>query len=264
MTGMSPLRLAGVALLAIFLQTSTTRAAELKVLSTTAMTDAWQDLKPKFEASGHKINLVLAPSGALGKRVQEGEAADLIITTASGLENLTKDGKVVDGTGVSIAKSGIGIAVRKGAPKPDISTPDALKKTLLAASTIAYTDPASGGASGIYFVKVLERLGIADDMKSKTKFGHGGPTGAIVAQGEAEIAVQQIPELMPVEGIEIVGPLPGDLQSFTRFSAGVLASSKEPEAAKALIKFLQTAETLAVLKAKGFEPGDAVPPKQGS
>lgn len=263
MIRISLLRAAEVALLALCFQATTVCAAEIKVLSTTAMTDAWQELKPKFEAGGHKINLVLAPSGALGKRVQEGEAADVIVTTTPGLESLTKDGKVIDGTGASIAKSGIGVAVRKAAPKPDISTPEALKKTLLAASAIAYTDPASGGASGIVFAKVLERLGIADEMKSKTKFGHGGPTGEIVAKGEADIAVQQIPELMPVRGIEVVGPLPGDLQSFTRFSAGVLASSTEPEAAKALIKFLQTPESIAVLKTKGFEPGDA-PPKQGS
>jgi molybdate transport system substrate-binding protein len=264
MTRISVLRGAGVGLLALCLHTSIVCAAELKVLSTTAMADAWPELKSKFEASGHKINLVLAPSGALAKRVQDGEAADVIITTTSGLDNLTKEGKAVEAAGAGIAKSGIGIAVRKGTPKPDISTPEALKKSLLAATAIAYTDPASGGASGIYFVKVLERLGIADEMKTKTKFGHGGPTGAVVASGEAEIAVQQIPELMPVEGIEIVGPLPGDLQSFTRFSAGVLTSSKEPEAAKALIKFLQAPETMAVLKAKGFEPGDTTAPKQGS
>ena len=264
MTKISVLRAAGVGLLALCLQTSIVCAAELKVLSTTAMTDAWQDLKPKFEATGHKITLVLAPSGALAKRVQDGEAADVIVTTTSGLDNLTREGKAVDGTGASVAKSGIGIAVRKGAPKPDIGTPDALKKTLLAASAIAYTNPASGGASGIYFVKVLERLGIAEEMKAKTKFGHGGPTGAIVANGEADIAVQQIPELMPVAGIDIVGPLPGELQSFTRFSAGVLTSSKELEAAKALIVFLQTPETIAVLKAKGFEPGDSASPKAGS
>jgi len=264
MTKTSSLRLAGVALLALCLQTSMAGAAELKVLSTTAMTDAWQELKPKFEATGHKIDLVLAPSGALGKRVQDGEVADLIVTTTSGIETLTKDGKVVDGTGVGIAKSGIGVAMRKGATKPDISTPEALKQTLLGASAIAYTDPASGGASGIYFVKVLDRLGIAEEMKAKTKFGHGDPTGALVAKGEAEFAIQQIPELMPVPGTEIVGPLSGDLQNFTRFSAGVLATSKEQDAAKALIAFLTSPDSVALLKAKGFEPADKAPPKQGS
>ena len=156
-----------------------------------------------------------------------------------------------------LARSGIVVAVRKGAPKPDISSPDALKRTLLAAKSISYVDPASGGASGIHFTKVLDRLGIANEMKSKTAFPNPktpAEVGALVANGEAEIGVHIIQELMPVAGIDIVGPLPGDLQNSIVFAGAVMANAKDSEAAKALVNFLLTPEAAAVIKAKGMEP----------
>ena len=239
---------------AIFLLIGDARAAELKVWSSMAFDDAWRELKPKFEARGHKLDLVLGPSGMIEKRVSAGEGGDAIVTTADGLERLTRDGKVVVGTGAPVASSAVGISVRKGAPKPDISTPEALKRTLLSAKAVAYSDPAGGGASGIHFAKVLQRLGIADQVNARAKLGRGVPNGEAVARGEADVAVQQIPELVPVAGTELVGPLPGELQSITTFSAGVLANTKHRKDVQALIEFLTSPDAAAVLKARSFDP----------
>jgi molybdate transport system substrate-binding protein len=148
------------------------------------------------------------------------------------------------------------VVVRQGAPKPDISSAEALRSTLLAAKSIAYTDPARGGTTGVHFAKVLERLGIASEIKPKTVFpktAGGAAVGVLVANGEAEIGVQQIPELIPVAGIEIVGPLPGDLQNTLVFAAAIMTDTKEAEAGRALISFLRTPEAAAVIKAKGME-----------
>jgi molybdate transport system substrate-binding protein len=168
-----------------------------------------------------------------------------------------KNGKAAADNVTALASAGISVAVRKGAPKPDISSPDALKRTLLAAKSISYVDPASGGASGIHFAKVLDRLGIASEVKSKTAFPNSqnpAEVGALVANGEAEIGVHIIVELIPVAGIDIVGPLPGDLQNTIVFVAAVMGSAKDAEAAKALVNFLRTPEAVAVIKAKGMEP----------
>jgi molybdate transport system substrate-binding protein len=252
----------GIAAFALSLQAAA--AAELKVLTTPALHAVWDELAPKFEATGHKLTMVYAPSGAIAKRIAEGEAADLIVSTTSGVDGLIKDGKVIAGTGTLIASSGIGVAVLKGAPKPDISTPDAFKKALLTAKAVAYTDPASGGASGAHFAKVLERLGIAAAVNAKAKLGRGIPVATFLTKGEADLAVQQVPELMVVEGVEIVGPLPGDLQSVTPFAAGVPVAAKDAEAAKTLIRFLQTPEAAAVIKAKGLDPAPAPVPAKAS
>ena len=233
-------------------------AAELKVLSAFGMQSVLEDLGPKFErATGHKLALAFATGGATVKRVQGGEAADVVITFRPGIDTLVKDGKAPAGNVTVLARSGIVVVVRKGAPKPDISSPDALKRTLLAAKSISYVDPASGGASGIHFAKVLDRLGIANEMKSKTVFPNPktpAEVGALVANGEAEIGVHIIVELISVAGIDIVGPLPGDLQNTIVFAAAVMASAKDAEAAKSLVNFLRTPEAVAVTKAKGMEP----------
>ncbi len=250
---------AGIAAFALTFQAAA--AAELKVLTTPALHAVWDELASKFEAQGHKLNVVYAASGAIAKRVAEGEAADVVVSTAAGIDDLTKGGKLIPGTGAPVASSGVAVAVLKGAPKPDVSTPEALKKALLAAKAVAYTDPASGGASGIHFAKVLDRLGIASEVNAKAKLGSGVPAGSFVVKGEADLAVQQVPELLAVEGIEIAGPLPADLQSITRFAAGVHATSKDIDAAKALIRFLATPEAAAVIKAKGLDPAPSVPPK---
>lgn len=229
-------------------------AAELKVLTTPALSEVWHELQAKFEATGHKLILVYAPSGAITKRVTEGEIHDVLFSTTGGIETLTKNGKVIAGTGTLIASSGMGVAVLKGAPKPDISTPEKFKQALLAAKAVAYTDPASGGASGAHMAKVLEKLGITKEVNAKAKLARGVPSASFVVKGEADLAIQQIPELLGVQGVELVGPLPGDLQNVTPFAGGVHVSSKNPDAGRALIKFLQSPEAIAVIKAKGLEP----------
>ena len=234
------------------------QAAELKVLSAFGMQSVLEDLGPKFErTTGHKLAISYATGGATVKRVQGGDAADVVITLRQGIDTLVKDGKAVAGNVTALARAGIFVAVRKDAPKPDVSSPDALKRTLLAAKSISYVDPASGGASGIHFAKVLDRLGIANEMKSKTVFPNPkapAEVGVVVANGEAEIGVHIIQELMPVAGIEIVGPLPGDLQDTVIFSAAIMTGAKDAAAAKTLVDFLRTPDSAKVIKAKGMEP----------
>ena len=229
-------------------------AAEIKVLSAAGIQVVMDDLGPKFErATGHKLAITFARSDAVVKRIQGGETADVVIIFRQGIDSFVTDGRAVADNVTVVARSGIGVAVRKGASKPDISSPEALKRTLLAAKSITYSNPALGGASGIHFAKVLDRLGIANEMKPKTIF-KAGPVGVLVANGEAEIGVQQFHELIPVAGIEIVGPLPDDLQDTLVFTAAIMAGTKEAAAGRALIDFLRTPEAAAVIKAKGMEP----------
>jgi molybdate transport system substrate-binding protein len=250
-----------LAAIAVFLiaQAGLTSAAEVKVFSTIGVQGALEELVPKFEqASGHKLNITWATAANLVKRVEAGETADLMVLTRQSFDVLTKDGKATEGAGANFASSGMAVVVKKGAPKPDISTPEAYKKALLEAKSVAYSDPAAGGASGVFFAKTLDRMGIADQMKAKTK--HPPPNGnsaVLVANGEADVAIQQGPEVMSVAGIDIVGPPPGDLNNITTYSAGVGAGSQKAEAANALIKFLHTPEAAAVFKAKGLKPVDA-------
>jgi len=240
---------------------ATAAAADLKILTTPALSQAWEELGPKFEATGHKLTIVYAPSGAIAKRVGEGETADLLVSTPAGIDSLIKSGKVLDGTNTPLANSPMGVAVLKGAPKPDISTPEAFRRALLAAKAVAYTDPASGGASGAHMAKVLERLGIANEVNAKAKLGRGTPVANFLVSGEADLAIQQLPELLHVKGAEIVGPLPGDLQNVTTFAAGI-PTGAQADAAKALIRFLQTPESAAVMKKYGLDQVPrAVPPK---
>lgn len=247
-----------LAVLATLTQWGVTDAAEIKVLATTPMKFVFEELAPQFEReTGHKIALTVNNSNLLTKMILGGESGDVVILTSSGIEDLTKQGKIVPGSHVDVARTGIGIAVRKGAPKPDISSPEALKRTLLAAKSVAYSDPARGSGSSTQFLKVLERLGIAEEVKAKAKLSKGGPgglAGDIVARGDAEIAVQQLSELAAVSGVDVVGPLPGDMQGVTHITAGIMVDAKEPEAGKALIKFLTTPAAVSVIKAKGLEP----------
>ena len=233
-------------------------AAELKVLSAFGMQLVMEDLGPKFErATGHKLAISFATGGATVKRVQDGESADVVIALRQGIDSLVKNGKAAADNVTVVAHSGIVVAVRKGAPKPDISSPDALKRMLLAAKSISYVDPASGGASGIHFAKVLDRLGIANEMKSKTVFPNPktpAAVGVLVANGEAEIGVHVTQELIPVAGIDLVGPLPGDLQNTIVFSAAIITGAKDAAAAKALVDFLRTPDSAKVIKAKGMDP----------
>jgi molybdate transport system substrate-binding protein len=224
----------------------------MKVLCTNGLKTVMLELVPKFErTSGTKLTITWGSAAGLVKELESGAAADLAILTAESIDDLIKRGKVVAGSRVDLARSGIGIAVRKGASKPDIGSPDALKQTLLAAKSVAHSKT---GMSGIYFPTVLARLGITDAMKLKIVMPEPGtPVGEVVAKGGAEIGVQQISELLPVTGVEVVGPLPAELQKITIFSAGILAAAKEPDAAKALVTFV-AAEGRPLLGSKGLEP----------
>ena len=249
----------GFAALVVLSQAGIANAADIKVLSALAMMTVMEDLGPKFErATGHKLALTFATVGGVVKRVQEGETADVVIILRQTIDSFVKDGKAAADNVTVIARSGIGVAVRKGAPKPDISSPEALKRTLLAAKSITYGNPADGGASGIHLAKVFDRLGIANEMKPKTVFppspGGGLAVGGLVAKGEAEIGMHQIQDLIRVAGIDIVGPLPGDLQATIVFAAAVMADARDAEVSKRLVDFLRTPEAAAVIKAKGMEP----------
>jgi len=250
-----------VAAIAVFLiaQATFAFAAEIKVYSTIGVQAALEELAPKFEkATGNKLTITWGTAALLVKRVQAGESADLYVLVKQSHDTLVKENKATAGPDALFASSGMAMVVKKGAPKPDISTPEAFKQTLLKAKSIAYSNPASGGASGVYFAKLLERMGIADQMKDKTKFPPpSGNAANLVVSGEAELAIQQEPEVMAVAGVDMVGPLPGDLNNITVYAAGVGSGTKEADAAKALIKFLHTPESAAVFKARGLTPAAA-------
>ena len=187
------------------------------------------------------------------KRVQDGESADLLVLTRQSLDTLVKDGKATAVPDAVFASSGMGMVVKAGAAKPDISTPESFKQALLNARTIAYSNPTFGGASGVYLSKLVERIGIADEMKAKTRHPPaGGNAALLVANGEAELAIQQVPEVISVKGVDFVGPLPGDLNNITTYAAGPGAGTKHEDAARALIRFLHSPEAAAVFKARGL------------
>jgi molybdate transport system substrate-binding protein len=233
-----------------------TEAAELRVYSTIGVQIALNELAPKFEKiTGCKLVFAWGTAPMLVKRIQGGETADVMILNLAGIETMNKEGRIATDSTLKLASSSIAVAIKAGAPKPDISNPEALKNTLLNAKSISYTDPAAGGASGIYFAKLLEHLGIAEEMKPKTKYPPpGGYSGNLLTTGEAELAVQQKGELMFVAGTEIVGLLPGDLNLVTVFATAIGVGSEKGEAAKALIGFLHSPEATAVFQAKGLDP----------
>jgi molybdate transport system substrate-binding protein len=233
-------------------------AIDIKVLSTTAMKMVFEELSPAFErATGNRLAVTLGPSLRLEKQLGEGEAADMAIVSASGARDLIAQGKMVAGSAVEIAKSSIGVAVPKGAPKPDLSSVEGFKRALLAAKSIACSKPVGGGQSGVHIAKVFADLGIAEQMQAKAKYGAGGAgglAGLVVLRGEADIGIQQMAELMAVEGIDVVGPLPAEVQMVTPFVAAIPANASHADAGRALIAFLTSPEAKRVLKAKGLEP----------
>lgn len=246
---------AGVAALACFSCAGMAQAAEIKALVALGMKEIVGDLGPKFEkASGHKLAIMFGTLGGVVKMVQGEETADIVIIPRQGINGLVKDGKAAAGNVTDIARSEIVVFFRKGAPKPDVSTPDALKRALLAAKSISYGNPADGGASGIHFAKVLDRLGIAKEMKPKTIYAKPGGGGEIIAEGKAELGVTQLQIIMPVAGIEVAGPLPGDLQAATTFSSAIMSGARNAAAAQALVKYLRTPDAAKVIKAKGMNP----------
>ena len=224
----------------------------MDILCTNGVKSVMLDLIPAFERAGNtKVATTWGSTNALLKDLESGAGGDVAILTAEAIDALIKQGKAVAGSRVDLARSGIGVAVRKGAKRPDIASPEALKRALLAAKSVAHSKT---GLSGIYFPTVLSRLGIADQMTSKIVIPDPGtPVGEVVAKGDAEIGIQQISELLPVPGIDIVGPLPEPLQKITIFSGGVLTAANEPDGAAALLKFV-AAESPRLLEKKGLEP----------
>ena len=226
-------------------------SADIKVLSSIATREAYLELVPQFErASGHKVTTTWAGTTAIMQRMAAGETYDLVIISSTELDELTRQGKLVAGSRVDLAKSGIGIAVRAGAPKPNVGSAEALKQALLAAKTVGYTS----GPSGVYMAALIERMGITAVVKPKHRgVPSGGTVGTIVATGEADIGFQQVSELVHIPGIDYVGPLPPEVQCITVFSSGVQTGATEPDAARALVAFLTTPAAQAVMKKHGLE-----------
>jgi molybdate transport system substrate-binding protein len=248
-------KLAAVIALALLTATGDADAAEIKALFTTAMKAAVDELLPKFErASGHKVLVVYGPSGGLARQLKGGEPADLIMLASTELDELVKQGLVKPGR-TDVARTAIGICVKKGAPRPDVSSAQALKRALLAAKTVAHTAPAGGGITAAHVMGVFEKLGIAAEMAPKVRLAAGGPNGRVsvlVSSGEAEIGLQQVSELMSNPGVDVIGMLPKELQQTTIYSAGITTNVKQATAAKALIKFLASPAAKSVYRTKGL------------
>jgi molybdate transport system substrate-binding protein len=243
----------GLALLGI--AGSSAGAAEIKLLSAVALHPAIDAMIPDFEkSSGHKVSVAYGTAGGVAERVQKGESVDLVISAVPRIDQLQTQGKVVAGDRMIIAKVGVGAFVRRGSAKPDISSIESFKSSMLAAKSIAYPDPAGGGASGIYVASLLERLGIAVEMKPKTKLLP--PTEVLygsVANGDVEIGFNQISEILAQPTVDLAGPLPSAIQNYTQFVPAIVTGSGQAGAAKALVAFLSSPAAQAVLKAKGFE-----------
>ena len=235
------------------LASSIANAAEIKVISTQATEDAYKELVAQFEkATGHKVTTFYSGTINVSKKLADGEQYDLVIMSVGAIDEQTKLGKVAAGSKIDFAASGTGLAVKKGAPKPDIGSTDAFKTTLLNAKSIGY----STGPSGVYIVSVFDKLGIADAVKPKLKQTPSGVfVGTLIADGSAEVGFQQISELVHFAGIDYVGPLPGDLQRMTMFSTGIHTAAKHADEAKALVKHLTAPAAAPVIKKHGLQPG---------
>ena len=241
--------------LAAVLSSADAMAAEVKVLASNSVRTMLEDVAPLFtRASGNKVTLGFGTSAQVAKRVIAGEVVDLLVVTPDVVDELTKAGKLA-GAATSIARSLMGVGVRAGTPHPDIGTAAALRKTLLAVKSVTFSDPGTGAASGVHTVKIFERLGIADEMKPKYRLGDGTSSGRMVVSGEADLAIWQISAMKPVKGLDVVGPLPAELQLTTHLSAVVAGGAASPDAAKALIAFFASPEAAAAMRARGLEPG---------
>src|SRR5262245_39478326 len=234
-----------------------TSAAEVKVLTAGAFKQVVLALVPDFEKqTGNKVTVDNDTAGGLQKRIESGEAFDVAIITPAIVDGLAASGKIVPNSRVNLATVSIGVVVKEGAPKPDIGTVEAFKNALLAAKSVAYIDPASGGSSGMYVDKLLERLGIADQVRPKAKLKKGGYVADLIVSDEAELGVHQISEIVPVKGAVLVGPLPKEIQNTTTYAAGLSAAAQNKEAAQALIKTFSGPAAASVFKAKGMEPAN--------
>ncbi len=228
-------------------------AAEIKMIASNAVKEAYLQLVPQYEkASGNHVSVDWVGTDDVVRRIGGGEVADVVIAPSFTIDNLIRDGKLAQGSRVDVAHSIIGVALRPGAPKPDLSSGEGLKKSLLAAKSIII----SGGPSGTYLTALFQNMGIADAIKGKTRrLGPGESPGVAVARGEGDIGFTQVSELLAVKGIDYLGPIPADVQQVTIFSAGIHKAAPQAEAARALVKFVTAPRTVPVLKKTGLEPG---------
>jgi molybdate transport system substrate-binding protein len=237
------------------------QAADVKVLASNSVRAMLEDVALLFtRASGHTVTPGFGTSAQVAKRVVAGEAVDVLVVTPDVLGTLATEGKLSVASNAVVARSLMGIGIRAGAPHPDIGTPAALRTTFLAVKSVTFSDPATGAASGVHAVKIFEQLGIADAMKPKYRLGDGTSSGRLVVSGEAELAIWQISALKSVQGLDVVGPLPAELQLVTTLVAALLvatpgASAMKSPAARALIEFLASPEAAAAMRARGLEPG---------
>jgi molybdate transport system substrate-binding protein len=240
---------AAAALVFMLTWASGVRAAEVTALISNALKSSLEELAPQFEkASGHKLKATYGSTDPLKEQVEKGAAVDFVILGEGAIDGLIKQGKLTASSRAVVARSGLGVAIRKGASKPDLSTTDAFKRTLLAAKSISYNER---GLTGVYLKGLFERLGITEQVKAKYKDGSGAE---LVSKGETELGLTQASEVIPVPGVELAGPLPPEIQSYTIFPGAVVASAKEAAGAAALLKFLASPEAVRVIKAKGLEP----------
>jgi molybdate transport system substrate-binding protein len=241
---------AAAAGLAVVLASATAAgAAEVTALISNALKSTLEELAPQFEkATEHKLKITYGSTDPLKARIEKGEAVDFTILGEGAIDDLVKQGKLVAATRAVVARSGLGVAIRKGAPKPDLGTTEAFKRALINAKSISYNER---GLTGVYLKGLFERLAITDVVKAKFK---DGPGAELVAKGESELGLTQASEIAPVPGAELAGPLPPEIQQYTVFPAGVGASAKQPDAARALLKFLASPDAIRVMKAKGLEP----------
>lgn len=243
-----------IASLAAMVGVGGAHAAELKVLCSNGLREVMLEVAPQFEhATGHKLDITFGLAAAFKQKIEAGEAFDVVVLVPALLDDVVKQGKVAGASRAIIARAGSGLAIRAGAARPDIKTPEAFKATLINAKSITC---AKAGQSGIYFVGLLDRLGIADAVKAKAlPQPTGVEVGAAVARGDAELGVLPVSEILPVKGVELLGPFPADLQSYVVMEAGVGAAAHDQAAATALVKFLKSPEHFSVIKRKGMEPG---------
>jgi molybdate transport system substrate-binding protein len=251
-----PVFLAAAILLNAFAAPDRAGAAEIKILSPGAMESSLSVLIPQFErSSGHRIAVAYGPVGALADRVRKGEAVDVVILSAPVADGLRKQGRLVAGSEVLVAKVGIGVFVRKGDPKPDIGTADAFLHSLASAKSIAYADPALGGSASIYVGGLMESLDATGSIKRKTRLvPPAKPLLDLVAGGGAEFGFNQISEILPDPRLELVGPLPASMQNYTRYVANLVATSRQQDAGKALMTYLSSPAAAAFMRTRGFEP----------
>ena len=228
-------------------------AAEIKVIGSPGFREAYNDLVPGFEkATGHHVKTEWGGVVEVAKRVAAGEVADIVLLPVAQIDDLLKQGKLVAGSRTDVAKSGIGVAVRMGAPKPDLRSGEAVKQALLKAKSVAY----STGPSGVHLARLIQQWGIADQLKSKVVVSPPDtPVGEMIARGQAELGFQQVSELIRIKGIDYLGPLPADVQETTVFAVALHTKSSAPDAAKALIKYLSAPEAAPLIKKTGMDPG---------